>query len=101
MRSVTRYKYIIFSFMRIFKVNPLSNFHVFNIILLSMVSMLFLTSHDLFIAESLYLFTFRHFTPNTSCLWHPPVCSIYELGFFFFFFKDSTCKGDHAVFVFL
>lgn len=61
---------ISFSEMRTFEIISLSNFHIYNTVLLPMVTMLYVTSPGLtyFIAGSLYLLnTFTHFAHSPSC----------------------------------
>ena len=103
---VTIHSYIFFSLvMRTLRICSLSNFQVCNIVLLTVVAMLYVTSPLLtyFINRCLYLLTL--FTPITLPLAptsgnHRSVLRTYELGMFVSVFH-STCKWDDMLFVFL
>ena len=67
--------------------------------------------HDVHYIPMTYLFYNWKFVPfdrlspisHPHHLWQPPICSLY-LGahfFFFWFFLDFICKGDHMIFAFL
>ena len=87
----------------------LETFKYITQLLLTIVTMLFITSSELIclITGSLYLLTpFTHFKPSPHQN-HKSVLCIYELGCFLFRFLDSTYKWDYmffflsTVFVFL
>ena len=94
-----------------FKIHPLSNFQIYNTVLLTIVIMLYITPPGLifFITASLNLLTpFTHCTdtshsPSLSTINQFSVLYICELGFLFVFcfVLDSTCRWDYTVFVFL
>ena len=92
-----------FLMMRPFKIYSLSNFQKHTRLLLTIVSILYITSWWLiyFITGSLYLLTpFTHFTtpyPLTTT----SMFSAFEFGVLFCFVLDFTYKWDHMVFVFL
>ena len=98
---------IFFPVMKTFKIYSLINFQIYTTILLTIVTMLYITSPGpiYFITGSLYLLTiFTHFTrpPHPFSVNHQSVLCIYELIFtcLFALFLDSTCKRDRTVFVF-
>ena len=69
-------------------------------LLLTIVTMLFITSSELIclITGSLYLLTpFTHFKPSPHQN-HKSVLCIYELGCFLFWFLESTYKWDYVFF---
>ena len=73
--------------MRAFKTYSLSNFQIPNAVLITLVTMLYITSPGLiyFITGYVYLLTlFTHFSvPGTSPLATTNLLCIYELGFCF------------------
>lgn len=84
--------------MRTLKIYFLSNFHIYNRVVLTTVTMLYITSPRLiyFITGSLYLWTpsthFTHFPLSTSGD-HPSALCIYELVYWFlvcFHFRFHT-----------
>ena len=83
---ITYYIFLIvtkhFLVMRTFKIYSPSNFQIYNIILLTVVTILYVTTWWLyFIAGGLYLLThFTHFIH--SCLWQQPICSLYPWAWF-------------------
>ena len=89
---------------RIFK-TYFFNFQIYNTVLLGVLTMLYITSPDLFILymEVYLLTTFTHFTHPQP----PPLATTnlfsasIILSFVFLFALDSTYKWDHMVFVFL
>ena len=77
--------------MRTFKIYSLSNVQIYNTVLLTTVTLLYITSRRLvyLIAGSLYLLTiFTHFThppQHPTSGKHQPVLCFYEFGLFFRF----------------
>ena len=100
------------------KTYSLSNFQISNIVLLTMVIMLYITSQwcIYFLTGGLYLWPrFPNLSTPIRCLWQPPICSLclwtwcfcsfvsfwFDLICLFWFFLESTYKWNHMVFVFL
>ena len=82
-----------------------SNFQICNTLLLTIVTMLYITSHDLFITGSCYLSTpFTHFNHSYPLLWRSPICllclQVWICSFCFVCF-NSTYKWNHTVFIIL
>ena len=81
--SLSPHSYNFFLVIRTFKINFLSNFQIFNMILLTTVTTLYITSprHVYFTAikfvplNSLHLFCSPR---NDPSLWQPPVHSLYQ-----------------------
>ena len=94
--------FTMFIAVRTFKIYFLSNFQIYNTVLLPMVTMLNITYLELIylITGSVYLWTtFTHFShpPHKPHFWQPPIHSLF-LGVWVFF--DSSYKWEHIVFVF-
>ena len=77
----TRDALLSFFMMRTLKIYSLSSFQMYNTVLLTVVSMLYVTFPGLIylITGSLYLLTtFTNLSsPNPTPTWQPPVCSLY------------------------
>ena len=65
--------------MRTVRLYSLSDFQICNKLLLTIVAMLYITSHDLFILylEICMFWLLSRPFPSPLCLWQPPVCSLY------------------------
>ena len=69
--------HIVFLQWELLRFTFLSNFQICNTLLLTIVTMLYITSHDLFITGSCYLSTpFTHFNHSYPLLWQSPICSL-------------------------
>ena len=92
-----------------FKIYSLSRFQIYNIVLLTLGTVLSITSYDLFILlniTSYALFIYWRLVPfDFLHPFHPPLTSGNHLSilctseFCLFMILDSTCKWDHTVFV--
>ena len=92
------YPFVVFIMERALKLYSHSNFQVYNIVLLTVLAMLYIRSPELtlLITESLYPLPTSPHCPSPSP-WQPP----FYFMFLSLMFLDSTYKWDHIVFVFL
>ena len=85
---------------RTFKIYSLSNFQVYNTLLLTIVTMLYIRSSELIhlITRSLYPLTNISPFPTTPS---PLATTILLSVYMNLFFLDFTCKWDYTLFIFL
>lgn len=95
---------IFFLIMRTLTIYCLSNFHISNTVILTIVTMLYLSRTNLQLKVYTFLplsSIFTHFPPSTSGNCQYVLC-VYKLWFFcFVFLRLQTHKWDRNVFVFL
>ena len=82
-----------------------SDFQIYNTLLLTIVTMLYITSTEFisFITGCFYFWLPSHISLilSTTCHWQPPICSLYLSCFSVcFLLSDSACKWNYTVFVF-
>ena len=84
-----------------YSLSSFSTFQICNTIVLTVVSELSIRWGSLtyLIIGTLYLFLPLPFYLPSCYLWQPLISSLYLCAFFFF--KDSTYKWDHMIFVFV
>ena len=79
--SINSHSYNFFLAKSPFKIYSLSNFQIYNTVLLTIATMLYITSLELIYlkARSLYLFDYLHSFPPapTLHLRQPPICSLF------------------------
>ena len=103
--AMNSYK-LFFTMMRNWNDNySLNDFWIYNILLLTVVTMLYITSSEFisFITGSLYFWLPSHISLilSTTCHWQPPICSLYLSCFSVcFLLSDSEYKWNYSVFVF-